>query len=268
MRVTVITPTRNQAQYIEDCLRSVYQQTHPDIEHIVIDGMSTDATAEIVARYPCQFIQRKDTGPAQAINRGLEMATGDIVCWLNSDDMFWSKTVVSQIVGLFGERPDADVITGNGYVVDEHGALLSPILTRGNRLGLFWMRRVDAILQPATFWRRNSFRLDEGLSYLFDWKLWIEFLENGLRVLYVPEYLACYRVQPLSLTCQDTAARKREVYNLMKSYSPRRAQIIWCWLVWLLYRGSEGMRFPALKRIAVKMNGIVGRITDESIISG
>jgi glycosyltransferase involved in cell wall biosynthesis len=268
MRVTVITPTKNQAHYIEDCLRSVHGQTHRDIEHIVLDGMSTDGTAEIVARYPCIFVQKRDSGPAQAINRGLDMAAGDIVCWLNSDDMFWSNTTIARIVDLFMEFSNVDVITGNGYTVDERGKLLLPIVPRPGRLGLYWMRRLDYMLQPATFWRRNKFRLDEELGYVFDWKLWIEFLQGGLSLLYVPEYFASYRMQASSLTYQDTAARKREVYTLTRRYGPRRAQIAWCWLVWMLYRLSEIMRAPAIKRFAVRLNGILSRATDESIVSG
>ena len=71
MRVTVITPSKNQGNYIGDCLRSVHGQTHRDIEHIVLDGLSTDATAEVAAQFPCTFLSSKDTGAAQAINRGL-----------------------------------------------------------------------------------------------------------------------------------------------------------------------------------------------------
>jgi len=234
----------------------------------VLDGMSTDGTAEIVARYPCIFVQKRDSGPAQAINRGLDMAAGDIVCWLNSDDMFWSNTTIARIVDLFMEFSNVDVITGNGYTVDERGKLLLPIVPRPGRLGLYWMRRLDYMLQPATFWRRNKFRLDEELGYVFDWKLWIEFLQGGLSLLYVPEYFASYRMQASSLTYQDTAARKREVYTLTRRYGPRRAQIAWCWLVWMLYRLSEIMRAPAIKRFAVRLNGILSRATDESIVSG
>jgi len=268
MRVTIITPTKNQGSYIEECLRSVHEQTHRDIEHIVLDGMSTDATAEIAARYPCIFVQKEDSGPAQAINRGLDMAAGDVVCWLNSDDLLWSNTTIERVVSIFTEFPGVDVITGNGYSVDESGKLLGPIIPNSGRLGFFWMRRVDYILQPATFWRRNDFRLDERLGYLFDWKLWIEFLQSGLSLLYWPEYFARYRVQPLSLTYQDTTARKREVYTLMKAYSPRRAQIVWCWLAWKLYKLSEILRAASIKRFVIRVNGILSRMTDESIVSG
>jgi glycosyltransferase involved in cell wall biosynthesis len=268
MRVTVITPSRNHGDYIEDCLRSVHGQTHRDIEHIVLDGMSTDATAEIAARYPCNFLQRKDSGPAQAINRGLEIASGDIVCWLNSDDLFWSSTTIERAVRLFTELPDVDVITGDGYYVDEDGKLLVPIVGEPSRFCLHWMKRGDFMLQPATFWRRNDFRLDESLHFCFDWKLWIEFWQSHLNVLYVPEYLARYRMHSGSLTNQDSASRKQEIYGMAKRYTRHRTQAAWCWLIWRMYQLSESLRSPALKRVAVKANQFVRRLTSGRVGSG
>jgi glycosyltransferase involved in cell wall biosynthesis len=114
MRVSIITPSKDQGIYIDQCLRSVHGQTHRDIEHVALDGISTDETADVAARYPCKFLQRKDSGPAQAINRGLDIATGDIVSWLNADDAFWSNTTLERVVKTFMEFPEVDVITGNG----------------------------------------------------------------------------------------------------------------------------------------------------------
>lgn len=268
MRISVITPSKNHGQYIEDCLRSVHGQTHREVEHIVIDGMSADSTAEICRRYPCQFVQRSDSGAAQAINRGLDMATGDIVCWLNSDDLFWSKTTLERVAGIFEEHADVDVITGNGYWVSEDCRLLKPIIGLPDRICAYWLRRNDFILQPATFWRRNRLRLDESLRYCFDWKLWVEFYEAGLNFLYVPEYFARYRMQSASLTFQDSASRKREVYEMVRRYSPRRTQGAWCWAVWKGYQLSETLQSPGLKRFTFKTNAWMSRLTNGSIASG
>jgi glycosyltransferase involved in cell wall biosynthesis len=250
VRITVITPSKNQGDYIEDCLRSVHSQTHDDIEHIVLDGMSTDRTSELAARFPCKFLQESDSGAAQAINRGFDMATGDIVCWLNADDVFWSNTTLERIVNAFAEWPQVDVITGNGYFIDEHGKLLQPISRRPDRICYRWLTRFDFILQPATFWRRNGLRLDESLKYCFDWKLWIEFWESGLNVLYLPEYFALYRIHSSSLTHQDSARRRGEVYGMAKQYDRRLPQVVWCWIVWKLYAVSEWVHSNILKRFA------------------
>jgi glycosyltransferase involved in cell wall biosynthesis len=255
MKISIITPSRNQGQYIEHCFRSIYGQTHKDIEHLVLDGLSTDETAEIAARYPSTFLQKKDTGPAQAINRGLEMVTGDIVCWLNSDDTFWSSKTLETIVRTFEEHPEVDVITGDGYMVDVNGKLLAPVIAKHDRLNAYWIMRGDYVLQPATFWRRNNHRLDESLHFVFDWKLWMDFWNSGLSVMYLPTYLACYRVQPSSLTHQDTAERRKEIYLGAKLFTRRPSQTVRCWIVWKLFVLSEAVKVPFIKKLTIRVNG-------------
>ena len=268
MRVSVITPSKNQGGYIEHCLRSVHEQTHRDLEHIVLDGVSTDATAEVAARYPCTFLQGKDSGPAQAINRGFDMVTGDIVCWLNADDAFSSSTVLERVVRTFAELPEVDVITGNGYYIDENGKYIQPIvLQRPDHLCLPWIEKDCTFLQPATFWRRNQFRLDENLKYCWDWKLWIDFFRAGLNVLYVPEYFSFYRLHPSSLTYQDTASRRQEVYRIVQQHKRSRAQAAWCWAVWRTFQLSESLRSPKLKRFARLANDAMDTLTDGRIKS-
>jgi glycosyltransferase involved in cell wall biosynthesis len=261
--VTVITPSRNQARYIDDCLRSVHCQTHRDVEHIVVDGMSSDHTKDIVAKYPSTFLQRKDSGPAQAINRGLDIATGDVVCWLNADDAFFSHHVLARIVELFSEFPRLEMITGNGYFIDEDGKNLNPIVNRRpDRCCLKWIRKHDFILQPATFWRRNPCRLDETLKYCFDWKLWLDFFESRMNILYVPEYFALYRVQLESLTFQNTADRMREIHAFIARNGRNRAQSLWAWWNWRIYQISERLDLPVLKELSRRTSIVLGTITD------
>jgi glycosyltransferase involved in cell wall biosynthesis len=249
--------------YIDHCLRSVHSQTHQDIEHIVLDGMSTDETESVVSRYPSTFLQRKDSGPAQAINRGFDMATGDVVCWLNADDAFSSNHVIKRVVQLFSELAEVEVVTGNGYFIDEGGKYLNPIVNlRPDRCCLKWIRKHDFILQPATFWRRNQFRLDENLKFCFDWKLWLDFFAAQMNILYTPEYFALYRVQPSSLTFQDTARRKQEIYGFIKEHGQSRAQAAWLWTNWKIYQLSEVLHFPALKTLSCRASMVVGTISN------
>ena len=266
VRASIITPSRNQGKYINDCLRSIHEQTHREIEHIVLDGMSTDETAEVAAKYPCKFLQRKDSGPAQAINRGLDMATGDIVCWLNADDAYSSKTVLERVVWLFSEFPDVDMITGNGYYIDEAGRYLNPIVNlRPDRVKLKWIRKHDFVLQPATFWRRNHFRLDESQQYCFDWKFWIDCFEARLNILYMPEYFALYRIQPSSLTQLDTASRIREIYRVVKESRSNHTQVAWLWTQWKIYQLSEILHLPKLKQLAKLISKVIGKLSDGRI---
>jgi glycosyltransferase involved in cell wall biosynthesis len=268
MLITVITPSRNQGCYIGDCLQSIYGQTHKDIEHIVLDGMSTDNTVDVVAQYPSKLIQRKDTGPAQAINRGLDMALGEVVCWLNSDDMFFDANVLASVAELFELHPNLDVVTGDGYYMTEGGIMLQPIVPpHPNRMTKEWMRRYDMFLQPATFWRRNSHRLDETLHYGFDWQLWNEFYRADLSILYVPRYFSLYRIHGNSLTQQDSPARRRELYQLVCKYSGSRVQAFWCWIVWKSYCVDQHLPGNLIKPLLDVTNRVLSKLTSGKITS-
>lgn len=120
MRVTIITPTYNSEKYLNDCIQSVADQDYPDIEHIVIDGKSTDGTVNIIKQHSssiARWISEADRGMYDAINKGMAMATGDIIGILNSDDMLASKDVVSTIVDTFNKH-QVDTIYGDLQYVD------------------------------------------------------------------------------------------------------------------------------------------------------
>lgn len=268
MLITIITPSRNQGCFIEDCLQSIYKQTHKAIEHIVLDGMSTDDTAEVVAKYPSTFLQQRDTGPAQAINRGLSMAQGEVVCWLNSDDLFFDPGVLACVAEAFEQHPTVDVITGDGYYMSQGGRMLQPIVpTHPNRMTKQWMRRYDMFLQPATFWRRNNHRLDESLHYGFDWQLWNQFYDADLSILYMPRYMALYRIHEESLTQQDSPARRRELYELVCKHSGSRAQALWCWTVWKAYCADRHLPGNFIRPALDVMNRVLSKLTAGKITS-
>jgi hypothetical protein len=190
------------------------------------------------------------------------------VCWLNADDAFWDRTTLERVVRSFTELPEVDVITGNGYYIDDRGKFLSPIINvRPDRLSLQWLTRYDPILQPATFWRRNQLRLDESLRYCFDWKLWIDFWQAGNSVLYSAEYFALYRLQPASLTYQDSALRRYEIYGMAKIFAGHSAHAAWCWFIWRTYQISELLNAPILKRLAKRANAIMRVLSGERILS-
>lgn len=120
MKVTIITATYNSAEHLEDCIKSVMAQDHNDIEHIIIDGKSTDRTVEIIKKYKSgisAWISETDRGMYDAINKGMQMATGDIIGTLNSDDMLVSTGVIKEIVSAF-EREKVDAVFGDLEYVD------------------------------------------------------------------------------------------------------------------------------------------------------
>ena len=249
--VSVITPSFNQGEFIGKTISSVLGQTYPHVEYLIIDGESTDETDEVVRSFiethpQIRYVSEADDGQAHAINKGLSMANGEIVCWLNSDDYYWDEQVLTTVVDHFLKHSEVDLISGDGYAVDRDGSLLGPIsLPDPRRFSLRYLKLSDFILQPATFWRRRDLRLDEALNYTFDWKFFFDLFSSGTSCLYLRHYLACYRFHDASKTIGDTAARKWEVHQMARYTGAGLGQRVWTWLVfsgfWLTERTGVGV---------------------------
>jgi glycosyltransferase involved in cell wall biosynthesis len=183
LRITVVTPSYNQAAFVDETMRSVRDQDHPDVEHIVVDGVSTDGSLEIIRKYAdaATIISEPDSGQTDAINKGLRRATGDVVCWLNSDDYFLPGTL-STVARYFAEHPDCVWLTGDCVIVDRDGTPIQQPVRLYKRIlralpPAFHLGLTNAITQPATFWRRSAHErlgyLDESLHYTMDYDWWL-----------------------------------------------------------------------------------------------
>jgi glycosyltransferase involved in cell wall biosynthesis len=270
--VSIITPSYMQGKYIEDTIMSVSDQTYKNLEHVILDSCSTDETDSIInkhlGRYNLIYIREKDKGQANAINKGLDLCNGEIVCWLNSDDIFFDNYVIERIVGIFNSRPTIDIITGDGYFVDSGLNLVSPItIPNIEYLSIDYMKVFDVFLQPSTFWKKNDIRLDEALNYTFDWKFFIEFYKRNKSILYVREYLSCYRVHETGKTKTDTARRKKEILSTVKYNESSKVNIIWNFIVLLLYSMSEKLSMPIIKKIARHANHHIANLSKKKIYS-
>lgn len=271
MKITVITPTWNQAEYIRDTIESVVNQTWQEIEYIIVDNCSDDGTEAIVREYMDKYpyilyIREKDHGQAEAINKGLRRATGDIVCWINSDDFYYSDNVFEHVVERFQQDVNTEVVIGNGYYCDKCKNFTEPILC--NRHVEPWvLSRWYYILQPAVFWKRQQeLFLDEKYHYVFDWKFFIE-LQNKQKFTFVEEYFASYRMYEDNKTGLDNAARKREIYLLQKEIKVSRINTVWCYLVYKSYLKAEKTGKTKTKEFMNKMSRILFHITGRRICS-
>lgn len=271
MKVTVITPTWNQAEFIEKTIQSVVTQTWKDIEYYIVDNCSDDGTEEVVRKYMEQYdfiryIREKDKGQADAINKGLRRATGDIVCWINSDDFYYSDTVLEKVCQVFTDNPAAYVVAGDGIYCDKNGVYTEEISC--NRGVKPWvLSRWYYILQPAVFWRREEdLLLDTKYHYVFDWKYFVE-LQQRHSFIFFPECLAVYRMYEDNKTGLNNASRKKEIYLMQKELGISRANTAWCYLVYRVYEKAEKSGKQGMKPFVDWMSKALFHVTGKRICS-
>lgn len=175
--VSIITPSFNQAEFLEEAMRSVFEQDYPNLEYWVMDGKSSDGSLEVINRFGDQlagWVSEKDKGQADGINKGIERSRGEIVAWLNSDDRYLPGAV-SRAVALFQKHPEAAFVYSNVESIDENGKSFN--LMRYGNWKLAELMQFNIIGQPGVFMNRavleKAGKLDLGYHYLLDHHLWL-----------------------------------------------------------------------------------------------
>jgi glycosyltransferase involved in cell wall biosynthesis len=202
----VIVPNLNGRRYLAETLESIAAQTHPGIETIIVDGGSTDGSLELISnwaqRHDARWISEPDTGQANAINKGLNMATGEILTWLNSDDV-WHPHAARIAAGEFGADPQLDFLWGFCTVIDELGRPRH-VMNSFVRSTLADLRvNRNFVPQPASFFHRRLINryglLEESYDYMFDYEFFLRFAGEA-SARFVPEVLAGFRIHADSKT--------------------------------------------------------------------
>ena len=220
--VTVVTPSYNQGRFIRDTIESVLTQDYPNIEYIVIDALSKDETAAVCAEYADRltFISEKDRGQSDAINKGFRMAKGEIVAWLNSDDVFLPGAI-GHVVEAFLREPDIGAAYGEGYQIDIDGNVKQrfSVTEPFNLWKLIYMS--DYILQQTVFFRRDVFDevglLDESLHYGMDWEILMRIGKRHM-LRYLPFYMGSIREYGEAKTSTGGARRFWELVKIMRRH--------------------------------------------------
>jgi len=218
--VSIITPSYNQAKYLEQTILSVLYQDYPRIEYIVVDGASTDQSVEIIKKYAGRLAyweSAKDKGQADAINKGFAHATGEIVAWLNSDD-YYLPGAISAAVKVFEENPDVVLVYGNMLAVDENSVVFNTLTY--TQLSLEDLLCFQIIGQPAVFMRRSALQKTSGLDltfhFLLDHLLWIKIAKQG-KLLHVNQTWAAARYHAEAKNVAKSAEFGLEAFRILET---------------------------------------------------
>ena len=229
-KISIITPSYNQALFLEETIRSVLDQGYPDLEYIVIDGGSTDGSVEIIQKYASRlayWVSEEDSGQVEAIQKGLNRATGEIIAWLNSDDLYTPGTL-HRISRVFQE-PEVAFTYGKCEFIDDKG---SPMYSwpYHEELDLKTVITHNFLPQPSCFWRMDVYRtvgpLNATLHYAFDYEYWLRILLAGYKTTSVPVVFSLYRLHDESKTCTAQAKFEEEMVQIHDALLPERSAAV------------------------------------------
>ncbi len=257
--VSIVTPSFNQGAFIAETIDSVLAQDYPRIEYIVMDGGSTDDTISILDQYGdrVRWYSERDAGQSDAIRKGFDRTSGEIIAWLNADDLYL-PSAVSRAVDAFRRLPEAGFIYGKAEFMDRDGRMT------GEQLHVPWsfdklLNRFNYVPQAATFFRRSAYDAVGGISadlhYLMDYDLWLK-LGRAFPASDVPEALARVRMYPETKTASGGLTRMDEMRRMIRRHGRDRLPD---WHQWDSFRANvlagaaairSGQRVEGLRRLA------------------
>ena len=236
--VSIVTPSFNQAPFLEQTLRSVLDQDYPSVEYIVVDGASTDGSVDIIKKYARTlesdsllsgqkrssalqsrfidwWVSEKDSGQAEAINKGLSRAKGEIIAWLNSDD-YYLPNAISAAVKIFDQNPDVLLVYGDMLAVDENSQTINVLKYKQHSLEDLLCFQI--IGQPAVFFRRDAYEkaggLDTTFHFMLDHHLWIRIAQQG-KIMYAPQIWAAARYHAQAKNRRLPVEFGREAFRIL-----------------------------------------------------
>lgn len=284
--LSIITPSYNQAKFIERTLQSVLSQQlssqFGNIEYVVVDGGSDDGTVEILNNISqCnparafKFVSEKDRGQAHALNKGIAMTSGEIIGWLNSDDIYYPNTLQS-ILEFFQKNPHAELVYGQANHIDEDDRVIALYPTEEWSVCPQRLLNTCFISQPAVFFKRSLITrfglIDESLHFCMDYEFWLRLATHNVQLYYLKQVLAGSRLYPQTKTLSSPLKAAQETLSMLKQ---RLGYVPLEWLIQyavIYIKNKTSFRMPQIRFIfsvavitkinAFKWNGVFRGMLD------
>jgi Glycosyl transferase family 2 len=234
-KMTIVIPTFNQGRFIGETLQSIIEQQYPNLELIVVDGGSTDNTLSVIKQYEAHlswWISEPDTGQTAAINKGFMRSTGEIMAWINSDDLV-APGALHRVADYFVKHPETQVVYGDRILINEEGLEIGRwILPRHSNRALKW---ADFIPQETLYWTRKAWdhiggRLDETFRFAMDWDFLLRLSAQQINIQHLPVFLGLFRVHPQQKTSSQMPSIGQQEMQLIRrrelGFQPTRWQLI------------------------------------------
>lgn len=213
MKISIVTPSYNQSDFLPICLRSVAGQSYSDIEHIIVDGGSNDGSVQILDDFKQKedriiYTSGPDNGQGDAVNKGFAQATGDIIAWINSDDYYFDENVFGDVVSIFKANPDIDVLYGGLVYVDSHDRMTHVRIPP--KYSYSRLTRIAYIVNSNTFYRKKVIErhlIDPDYHFVIDHEYMLR-ITKDFKPMRTERILACFRVQPEAKTQTMTEKSK------------------------------------------------------------
>lgn len=252
--VSIVTPSFNQQQYLEQTIQSVLDQAYPALEYFVVDGGSKDGSIEIIKKYQDRlsgWISEPDQGQTDAINKGFARSQGEIMAWLNSDDIYLPGAIRSAVAFL-QDNPEVGMVYGDTNLIDGTGRKIGDFNARQTSYQRL-MRGGVNIPQPAAFWRRELWNksgpLDPAYYFAMDYDLWVRFAKIA-RIQYTPQLWASFRIHGEGKT---TLSDKRCWPEMRKVYQREGGGVISLFVAKYILRMSLGSTWNWIKMKRLKI---------------
>lgn len=225
--ISIIVPSYNQGKFIGETIQSIVGQNYPNLECIVMDGGSTDETVDVLKSFGdrISWVSKKDNGQTDAINKGIAKSKGEIIAYLNSDDVYLPNTL-NTIAEYFMEHPQVEWLTGDYFIIDENGKKIQSYVQWYKTFlrqtpAISTLSVANYIIQPSTFWRRSLHKkigyFDEGLLYCMDFDFWMRAIQRSKPAI-LPNHFSLFRIHGGSKGGKQYEKQFKEEHVVMKRY--------------------------------------------------